>query len=167
MNPRIAEFVAAAGDYVHRATGLELDGSVESLAYVDHYMAQAADMSDPLLELLAPAFGAYFGEIVLSRFGGGWQADSSSPQEWRIAIGPGESELLTFSPVAMAATALRRGEVEGYDAYLTTEARLEPALEEALERLQPVDERYYYSLTGRLELIEHVVDLLVGLQQRQ
>ena len=38
----VQTFVTAAGRYVERALGVQLDGSEESLAYVDHYIEKTA-----------------------------------------------------------------------------------------------------------------------------
>ena len=38
---------------------------------------------------------------------------------------------------------------------------------EALESSPPVDEGYYYSLTGRFETLTHALDVLVEMQRRQ
>jgi hypothetical protein len=165
MDVRVPEFAMAASDYVKRATGLDLDGSVESLAYVDHYLATVGEVSDEMVSLLAPALGAYFGEVIVSHLGGDWASEGRQPADWSIAIGDG-APLVTFRPVAMAAEALRRDDVEGYDASLVTPPELEGPLDEALSATSPVEESYYYSLTGRLETIEHVLELLVELRRR-
>ena len=39
---------------------------------------------------------------------------------------------------------------------------LRPLLARALEAMGEVDEEYYYSLTGRLETVQHVLDVLVA-----
>ena len=38
---------------------------------------------------------------------------------------------------------------------------------EALEATPPVDEAYYYSLTGRLETLAHALDILVEIERRK
>ena len=38
-------------------------------------------------------------------------------------------------------------------------------LNEALEHAPPVDEHYFYSLTGRLESLIHATDLLVEIER--
>jgi hypothetical protein len=43
---------------------------------------------------------------------------------------------------------------------------MEP-LAEALSASPPVDEAYYYSLTGRLETIEHAIQILLELKRRE
>lgn len=160
----------AAQEYVRRAIAVELDGSVESLAFVDHYASRAGadgEMSDEVLALVAPAIGAYFGEVVIARIGGGWQADAPDPFDWTIEVpGPSGTPLVTFRPSAMAACALRTGEVEGCDASIMPPPALAAALHDALAAAAPVDEAYFYSLTGRLETIEHAFEILVELDRR-
>jgi hypothetical protein len=52
-------------DAVERSLNFKLDGSVTSLAIVDHYLAQAREETRaPILALLAAGAGAYFGELV-------------------------------------------------------------------------------------------------------
>ena len=74
---RVVELALAARDYVRRAVAMELDGSVESLAFLDHYLSKVGDVDDEVLHLIAAAVGAYFGELVLSEVGATWHAQSS------------------------------------------------------------------------------------------
>jgi guanylate kinase len=67
----------------------------------------------------------------------------------------------------MAAEALRGEEVDGYDASFTTREDLMGPLDEALESSPPVDEAYYYSLTGRLETLAHALDILIEIERRK
>jgi hypothetical protein len=171
VDARVGEFVLAAGDYVRRALGVDLDGTVESLAFVDHYVGQARDehgeVGDELLELLAPALGAYFGQVVIDRLGGAWRTEARDPADWTVEIaGPTGAPLIAFHPVAMAASALREDEVEGLDASIVPPPQLANALSDALAAAAPVDEAYYYSLTGRLETLEHAFEILVELDRR-
>ena len=159
MSVTASELVAAARDYVRRAVKLELDGTVESLAYVDHYLSTVGKVSDDVLALIAPAIGAYFGELAVAHFGGHWITEGE-PSEWRVVLDPAP---VRFSPAAMAAEAIRGGEVEGYDSSLDIPSALEAPLAEALASSAPVDARYYHSLTGRFETIEHIVEMLVEL----
>jgi hypothetical protein len=164
--PPVQPFYDAARNYVKRAVGVELDDSEESLAYVDHYVsgtARAETLKPEVLGLVAPALGAYFGQVAIARFGGKWVIEGDDPAAWRVELLPAP---LTFHPVGMAAEALRGEEVEGYDASFTTRADLTGPLLEALEASPPVDEAYYYSLTGRLETLAHALDILVELERR-
>jgi hypothetical protein len=164
----VQPFYDAAKKYVQRAVGVELDYSEESLAYVDHYImatarAEAADqrLGPEVLALVAPALGAYLGQVAIKRFGGKWVVEGE-PAEWRVEFEPAP---LSFHPVGMAAEALRGGEVEGYNATFAARTDLMGALLEALEAAPPVDEDYYYSLTGRFETLTHALDILVELER--
>ena len=161
--PRVVELALAAQDYVRRAVKLELDGSVESLAFLDHYVAQVGDVEDDVLLLLAGAVGSYFGEIVVSQLGGTWHAQGDNPAEWLITL---HDVPLSFRPVAMAAEAIRKDDVEEVDARLTTLPSLQGPLAEAMGATGPVEVDYYYSLTGRYETLEHAAELLVELQRQ-
>jgi hypothetical protein len=160
----IETFVAAANAYVQRALKVELDGSEESLAFVDHYAegARASNLKDELVALVAPALGSYLGEVAIRKFGGRWVLDSENPAEWRVELEPVP---LRFWPVGMAAEALRGDDVEGYDASFAADPALMGALLEQLSRVPPVEHDYYYSLTGRLETLTHAVEILVELRK--
>ena len=69
---QLAELRRAASDYVLRATSCALDGSEESLAYVDHYLERLRQ--DPprrpeALRLVAFALGTYLGDLAIARLG--------------------------------------------------------------------------------------------------
>lgn len=164
--PPVQSFVDAAREFVRRAISAELDGSDTSLAFVDHYLdkTRTPDLKDEVLALIAPALGAYFGEVAIARFGGRWViAPGSEPARWRVELEPAE---LGFFPIGMAAEALAQGELEGYDGSFSTKPEWMEPLAEALAASPPVDEAYYYSLTGRLETLEHALQVLVELARR-
>src|SRR3954451_2608008 len=109
----IQPFYDAARRYVERAVGVNLDGSEESLAFVDHYIqstAKAEAIKPDVLGLVAPALGAYLGEVAIAKMGGRWIMESAAdPADWQVEL---EAAPLHFHPVGMAAEALRGGEVE-------------------------------------------------------
>lgn len=160
----MAELSLAASDYVRKSLQVELDGSPESLAYLDHYVSRIGNVSDEVLALAAAAVGSYFGEVLLSRFGGTWRADDPDPAAWTVTL---EAAPIRLRPVAMAAEAIRKADLEDWDASLNVPAAFDAAVAEALEASGPVESEYYYSLTGRLETAEHVVDLLTELRRRE
>ena len=168
MTPQVVQgFVDGARAFVRRAIGVELDGSDTSLAFVDHYLekTRTPDLKPDVLALVAPALGAYFGEVAIARFGGSWVIESEAePAGWRVEL---EAAELRFFPVGLAAEALARDEVPGYDASLSTRPAWMEPLAEALSASPPVDEAYYYSLTGRLETIEHAIQILLELKRRE
>ncbi len=154
----VQALAAAARRYVERALGLSLDGSEESLAFVDHYVHETARheaLKPEVLALIAPALGAYFGEVAIARFGGRWVQGDSDPANWLVELEPAP---LRFYPVGMAAEALRAEEVDGYDSSFATRDDLTAPLLQALEAVPPVAEDYYYSLAGRVETVAYALD---------
>ena len=164
--PKITELALAAKAYVQRAIAVEVDDSVESLAYVDLYIASVGELKPEVLALTAAALGAWFGELWVAHRDAVWHADDEDPATWMVAIpGPDERSLLAFHPVALAAAALVGGDVDGYDASLRAPAASEARLAELLADAAPVDAAFYYSLTGRWEAIEHITDLVLELRR--
>lgn len=183
--PDLAEQLAAlsraAVNYVERATGCKLDGSEESLAFVDHYLDEVRKGTPPkpeVLRLIAAALGAYLGELAIRHFGGRWlvlppakdedgdEADQSEPvAAWRVEL---EAAPLRIDPVGMAAAALLRPEKDDIDAFVLSPGyrHLYEPLQAALGRMAPVTGDYYYSLTGRFETLIYVADLLATLVEQ-
>lgn len=89
---------------VKRSLRFDLDGSVASLAVVDHYLAQArGETREPILSLLAASAGAYFGELVRRHIGGLWIGDGKDPRHLRLLLTPA---FVYFSPADLALTAI-------------------------------------------------------------
>lgn len=184
---QLAELRRAASDYVLRATGCVLDGSEESLAYVDYYLdrlrADPPQQADAL-RLVAYALGVYLGDLAIARFGGRWLAQPAAdaaegedptltPMTWRVDL---DAVPLRFDPIGMAAVALSQlgtatpapDEAEDDGITLRPGGRgLQAALHDAMSRTAPVSADYYYSFTGRFETLAHVVELVLDLQQQR
>ena len=79
---------------------------------------------------------------------------------------PEGTALLSFHPVAMAAEAVRSENLDDYDAAIAAPPDLAGPLADALAAASPVAADYFYSLTGRLETIEHMVEILAALRAR-
>ena len=100
----VGDLVRAFQEQVRRSLGVQLDGSVTSLAYVDHYLARArGETREPILTLLAASAGAYFGEVVRRHVGGHWLGDGKDPRAILLALEP---NLVYFSPFDLALEAL-------------------------------------------------------------
>ena len=171
-DPRVAPFVEAARGYVRRAIGLELDESIESLAFVDHYVSTLrketqTKLEPDVLRLTAAAVGAYFGQVLIGAFGGGWviaRAAEPTPELWQLELDPPSVSLY---PVALAAAALAGEAVDGYDDRITPALGDVAALQQLLEGKSPIDAAYFYSLTGRFELVEEMRELLAEIDRRR
>lgn len=100
----VAALAANFGEQVQRALEWRLDGSIESLAFVDHHLTQARDETrEPILALLAAGAGAYFGELVRDHVGGTWIGDGEDPRRLRLLLAP---QFIHFSPVDLAFEAI-------------------------------------------------------------
>ncbi|HRI06860.1 MAG TPA: hypothetical protein PKW35_03530 [Nannocystaceae bacterium] len=109
----VADLVRAFQEQVRRSLGVHLDGSVTSLAYVDHYLAQARGESrEAILTLLAASAGAYFGEVVRGQIGGHWLGDGKDPRTLLLALEP---SLIYFSPYDLALEAILGESLEAGD----------------------------------------------------
>lgn len=154
---------------VQRSLGVELDGSVVSLAFVDHYLSLARDETRaPILELLSAGAGAYFGELVRRELGGTWVGRADDARGLQFLLG---AEFLFFSPVAVALAAVlgREPDDEDLDCALHLDIRPNPGadptddaawISQRLESAAPVPADQFFTLTTRFETIGFIVELL-------
>ncbi len=184
----VDELVEGFHGQVQRALGLELDGSVTSLAFVDHHLRAAREAMDddpdpsreaPILTLVAAGAGAYFGELVRREIGGTWIGDGKDPRRLRLLLAP---QFLHFSPVDQAFEVLIGDELRDGDARVPEGPPLDTAfrvrtrpqprpdgsaapadaswLDERLAEMSPVPADHYYTLTARYETLELILELL-------
>lgn len=168
-------------EQVRRSLGVELDGSETSLAFVDHYLAQARDEErEPIVALLAASAGAYFGEIVRQELGAMWIGDGREPRTLRLLL---THQFLYFAPVDQALEAIWGGSVSeddprmpasGIDTSFRVKAqpweadleRPDPPqtdevwLSERLAELPPLPQDQFHSLTGRYETLRLILGML-------
>jgi len=156
---QVTQLAERARDPIRQAAGMDADYSVESLAAVDHFVSQLPAAAPDTLLQTAAELGCYFGEVVRRALGARWDTTAREPAKWRLVLAAAP---LSFYPVGMAAEAIFQDEVDGYDGSLQVSDALRPLLARALEAMGEVDEEYYYSLTGRLETVQHVLDVLVA-----
>jgi hypothetical protein len=171
------ELAANFRGHVRRALGIDLDGSITSLAFVDHYLRSSRDESRaPIVTLVAAEAGAYFGELVREHVGASWIGDAADPRRLRLLLRP---QFLYCSPVDQALEALL-GPVATDDERLPEDAPLDTAfharskavevgeqddeswLADRLAELPPVSEQEYYTLTCRFETLQVVLELLAA-----
>ena len=126
-------------DAVERSLNFKLDGSVTSLAVVDHYLAQAREETRaPILALLAAGAGAYFGELVARHLGGLWIGDGRDPRHLRLLLTPA---FAYFSPFDIAFTALLGAEPDPDDPRTPAGLPLDPAIHLQTEVRPPPNPR--------------------------
>jgi hypothetical protein len=146
----VFELAERAVEYVRKATQIVLDYTPETLPLLDHYLRGVPADQAETVALVAATAGAYFGEVARRLLDGEWR-DAS-----RLVLGAG----LQIRPAALARAAITKedgddGEPDDYDVPAAARA----AVEDALANIDvPVDE--YYSLSGRLETIQLICDVI-------
>ena len=146
--------------FVKRALRIELDYTPETLPILDHYLREAHGIErEEVLNLVAPAAGAYFGEVVRRHLGPSrWHWVSDDFGEVRIEF---DRCFLSFNPIGSALETVLGGEADGYGSHLTVLPEDEALVRASLENTGDVREDDYYRLAVRFEVIEQVVSLLV------
>lgn len=177
---------------VGRALAVELDGSVESLAFVDHYLRMAHDeLREPIVSLIAAGAGAYFGALVCRTMGAMWVGDGKDPRRLRLLLTP---QLIHFSPVDQAYEAIAGQALSPDDPRIAAGPALDPVfhlrppsagssdpaadgpdsglnrvenddaswLQARLAELSPMPEDQFHSLTARFETLQLMLELLAA-----
>lgn len=155
----VRDLAVACVQFVERATGVLLDFTGDTLPLLDHYLGNVGTHEPHIRGLVAPAAGAYFGEVVRRAFPARWRAPESDHAAWRVEF---ESCFLHFNPVAFALEAIDKREVvEGGAGYGVSTEEL-GHLRSALEVLGTLPEDQYHLLATRFDVLESVVDRLMG-----
>jgi hypothetical protein len=156
----VRDLAEACVRYVKRALDIELDFTPDTLPLLDHYLRSAQDVSqEEVLNLVAPAAGAYFGEVVRRQLGPGrWHWVEGDLSACRLEF---VRCFLSFNPIGSALGAMLGGNADhfgGDPALLPEDA---PLVRESLARVGGVREDDYYRLSVRFEVIEQIVSLLI------
>lgn len=160
----LRELSASCEQHVRDAVGLELDGKIETLPILDHYVRLSRDAireRPELLPLLARTVGAYFGQVVADHFGGFWALPSNDVDTWHVCL---RGVYLAFNPIGMAHAALTWSLDEDLPPGPPSELRLGKAdrewVEQRLGSLPPVREGDFFALSTRVEAMEIAVAAL-------
>lgn len=180
--PLVEQLTAAFREQIRRALGVELPDELgaTALAYVDHYLALLRDETrEPIVSLVAANAGAWFGELIRREIGGMWIGDGVDPRRLRLLLEPA---FVYFAPVDMAYEAILSSSAEPGDPRLPDDATLdssyhlrkrplagfehEPAdhdwVTERLAECPPMPEDQFFSLTGRFETLQLILELLAN-----
>ncbi len=156
--PTVEDFARQAVAYVQRALALTLEYDSDTLPILDHYLRTVPTGEPAAIELVIVTAGAYFGETVRKVLGGRWEASAEDAGKWRFVLATG----LSFSPVGFVAAAIARADVEEFDTTIDAPPRMQPYIEEAAARMVGLSEEDFYSLCGRLDTLENLHEVLVG-----
>jgi hypothetical protein len=69
---------------------------------------------------------------------------------------------INFAPAGLVAAAIIQDELDDLDTEIDAPPRMRPFVAQALERMGEVSIDDYYSLCGRLDTLEHLHEVLVG-----
>jgi hypothetical protein len=157
----LGELVAVCRQYVMAVTRVELDGTIDTLSLLDHYLTHAKTSLDgrtDLEQLTVQAVAAYFGEVARREVGGFWLGVGPDIHTWRVCC---SEVLLCFNPVGMVYDALNQApEHGGPSGHLRVAQDERPLVAERLDIIPEYGEGETYLLTTRLEILEAIVETL-------
>lgn len=156
---RVAELCAACMRFVASKYKVSLDGTPDTLSLLDQYVREAREAAlerPESIELLAPAIGAYLGEVMRQAFRGEWSAEGDY-DTWRLYF---TNVYLAFNPIGMAREAITMAEAEGWNAHMTLDPGERDEIAERLAAMPEVDEEEYYLPTTRIDVVTAVVETL-------
>jgi len=155
----VAELCAAAMRFVASKYKVALDGTPDTLSLVDQYVREAREAyrdRPESLEVVAPAVGAYLGEVMRQELRAEWYADGT-PESWRLHF---THVYLTFNPIGMGREAVTMEEAEGWHAHLGLDPGERELIDERLAAMPEMDEEEYYLPTTRFDVVTAVAETL-------
>lgn len=156
---RVAELCAACMRFVATKYKVPLDGTPETLSLVDQYVRDAREAvreRPESLDIVAPAVGAYLGEVMRQMFRAEWFAEGDY-DGWRLYF---TNVYLAFNPIGMAREAITMTDQAGWHAHLELDPSEREEIESRLAAMPDVDEEEYYLPTTRLDVVTAVVETL-------
>lgn len=158
--PEVQRLIDRGREAVTEAFGVQPDMTPETLPLADGFLREVAASAHPShRERLLTAIGCYFGEVVRRKLDARWAVDGSDPHQWRIEL---RSCFLYFSPVGMAGEVMFGCETPEHDGSFGTHDDTHDDLAQMLAAAAPYSEDEYYSLSGRVDVLELVSDWLVA-----
>lgn len=152
----VSELQDGCSRFVKQAVGIDLDGTQDTLPLLDHYLRGVPkDAPAEALDLVIPAAGAYFGEVLRRSLGDGvWVAPAADYDNWSLSF---RSCSLHFNPVGIVHEVHQQDGTAGV-------LHMSPAdrrhAEARLKETGEVTGDDYYRLAVRFETIEQLYLML-------
>lgn len=158
--PKVKNLAQMACQNVLQVMGVEPDFTPETMPLVDQYLRMIpGDAPRQVQDLAAASAGCYFGEVMRRLLNGRWALAGPSPDRWRVEM---LHCFLYFYPMGMAGEVIVGGPDQDYDGSFATLDGLQQGLSAALAAAPPFPEEEYYSLSGRIDVLQLATELLVG-----
>lgn len=157
----VSELAESCVRFVEKALALRLDYTQDTLPILDHYLERARrEQKTEVFGLIAPAAGAYFGEVVRRELGDGrWHCPSDDYHGWRMEFG---QCFLHFNPIGVALESLVEDEDMTWNSHFQVlDADREFVRGTVKEMGDRVTADDFYRLTVRLEVLEQIFAGLV------
>ena len=162
MPGEVEDLAMMACRNVEQLYGVEPDFTPETLPLLDQYLRELPPDSKPeVVELVLSTVGCYFGEVARRLLNGRWAMVGDSPAAWRVEL---ISCFFHFRPVGMAGEILTSGASDAHDGSIATLDGLQDGLSRTLSEAAPLPEEEYYSLAGRVDVLELATDWLTSRQ---
>lgn len=154
----IADLAASCVRFVKKAVGVELELTQDTLPLLDHYLASAEELPEDVLALVAPACGAYFGEVARRHVGeGSWHCPEGDYAGWRLEL---PSASMSFNPIGVALEVATGEDAPGWSAHFKVPEGDRERAREAVDRLGEVPEEQYYTFEIRFEVLLQIFETL-------
>jgi hypothetical protein len=157
----VHQLLLAARARIADNLGVEPDLSCETMPLLDGYLrAMGEQLDSDERQQVLEELGCHFGEVLRRKLNGHWSnTDDQPPTAWRVEL---ESCFLYLHPVGMTGEVLLGCESELHDGSLATSDDQHELLAEMLAHAAPMSEEAYFSLSGRIDVLELVADFLTG-----
>jgi hypothetical protein len=136
-----------------------LDGKPDTLSLVDQYVRDAREAvreRPESIDLVAPAIGAYLGEVMRCEFGAEWFVGESY-ESYRLYF---TNVYLSFNPIGVAREALMQEEQDGWHAHFALDPGDSEAIEARLSSMPLESEDEYYLPSTRFDVVAVIVSTL-------
>ena len=150
--------------HVQNRLDFKLDYTIETLSVLDHHLEQVVKEECrgilppggdkrrvPLIHLLSPTFGAYFGAVMAREFDARWSYTNLPPVQWRLDF---NNFFLRFNPAGIAAEVIMQDKVETWGGNFVTAPPLQQHLLERFKAAPPVLEDQFFTFTSCHEVIQ-------------